>query len=119
MSSPDLNELMQRAREMQEKFGALQQDLARRSVEGSSGAGLVHVVMSGDLRVQRIEIDPNVMGAADGDREMLQDLIAAAVNAAIANAQQMVQQEMQKAAAGSLPLGPAAGGAGSGGNPMG
>ena len=115
MSGPDLNELMQRAREMQEKLGALQQDLAKRSVEGSGGAGLVRVVMSGDLRVQQVEIDPSLF--AQGDRDMIQDLLAAAVNAAIANAQQMVQQEMQRAAAANLPFSPP--GAGSGGGTAG
>ncbi len=106
MSGPDLGELMQRAREMQEKLGALQQDLAKRSVEGSAGAGMVRVVMSGDLRVQSVELDPSLVGGED--REMLQDLIAAAVNAAIANTQQMVQEEMQRAAAANLPFGPGA-----------
>ena len=114
MSGPDLERLMQRAQEMQEKLGALQQDLARRSVEGSAGAGLVRVVMSGDLRVQRVEIDPSILGA--GDPEMVQDLIAGAVNAAIANAQQMVQEEMQRAAAANLPF---PGGGGPGGAPAG
>lgn len=104
MSGPDLEGLMQRAREMQEKLGSLQQDLAKRSVEGAAGAGLVRILMSGDLRIQSVEIDPSLLH--DGDREMLQDLIGAAVNAAIANAQQMVQQEMQRAAGASLPFGP-------------
>lgn len=104
MSGPDLEGLMQRAREMQEKLGSLQQDLAKRSVEGAAGAGMVRVVMSGDLRMQSVEIDPSILSG--GDREMLQDLITGAVNAAIANAQQMVQQEMQRAAAANLPFGP-------------
>ena len=60
-------------------------------------------MMSGDLRVQTVEIDPSLIG--DGDLEMFQDLVAAAVNAAIANAQQMVQEEMQRAAAANLPFG--------------
>lgn len=106
MSGPDLGALMERAKEMQEKLGALQRDLALRSVEGSAGGGMVRVTMMGDLRVQRIEIDPAL--TERGDREMLQDLVAAAVNAAIGNAQQMVQEEMQRAA-GGMPLGPGGG----------
>ena len=112
MSGPDLEGLMRRAQEMQQKLNDLQQDLARRSVEGDAGAGLVRVVMSGDLRVQRVEIEPSILGA--GDPEMVQDLVAGAVNAAIANAQQMVQQEMQRAAAANLPF---PGGGGPGGPP--
>ena len=78
-SAPDLGALMERAKEMQEKLGSLQRELAMRSVEGSAGGGLVRVTMMGDLRVQRVEIDPSL----SGDHDMLQDLVAAAVNAAI------------------------------------
>jgi DNA-binding protein YbaB len=57
----------------------------------------VRAVVSGELRVLEITIDPQLV--AGGDRAMLQDLVAAAVNAALANAQRMVQEEMQRAAA--------------------
>lgn len=93
----DLAALMRRAQEMQERMAALQRDLARRRVEGTSGAGLVRAVASGELRILEIEIDPALL--ARGDRAMLQDLVAAAVNAALANAQRIVQEEMQRAAA--------------------
>ena len=104
MSGPDLSALLERAKEMQGKLEALQRDLAGRRVEGAAGGGLVRVVMTGDLRVAAVEIDPSLV--AGGDRDMLQDLIAAATNAAIANAQQMVQTEMQRAAAGAVPMPP-------------
>lgn len=109
---PDLGALVRRAQEVQEKLAALQRDLARRTVEGSAGAGLVTATASGDLRVLRIEIEPKLFES--GDRAMVQDLVAAAVNAALQNAQRMAQEEMQRTAGGLvLPFAPP----GAGGNP--
>ena len=105
MSAPDLAAWMRRAQEVQERMTALQRELARRRVEGSAGAGMVRAVASGELRILEVEIDPKLLEG--GDRAMLQDLVAAAVNAAIANAQRMVQEEMQRAAASlQLPVAP-------------
>jgi len=96
MSAPDFAAWMRHAQEVQQRIGALQRELARRRVEGEAGAGLVRAAVSGELRVLEIAIDPQLfMG---GDRAMLQDLVAAAVNAALANAQRMLQEEMQRAA---------------------
>ncbi len=100
MSQPDLGALLARAQEMQTRLAELQRELARRTVEGSSGGGMVVAVASGDLRIQELRIEPQLLEG--GDREMLQDLVAAAVNAALTNAQQMVQEEMQRAAGGPL-----------------
>ena len=97
MSAPDLATLLRRAQEVQERMAALQRDLARRRVEGSAGAGMVRAVATGELRILEIAIDPQLL--ASGDRAMLQDLVAAAVNAALGQAQRMVQEEMQRAAA--------------------
>ena len=103
-SPPDLGKLLEKAREAQTKLQALQRDLARRSVEGSAGGGMVTAVASGELRILEIRIEPGLLQA--GDLAMLQDLTAAAVNAALANAQRMIQEEMQRASAGlGLPLG--------------
>jgi hypothetical protein len=98
VSTPDLAALLRQAQEMQARMAALQRDLARRSVQGSAGAGLVTATVSGELRVLQVEIDPQLL--AGGDRAMLQDLVAAALNAAIASAQRIVQEEMQRAAGG-------------------
>ena len=94
MSEPDIRALLARAQEMQTKLAAAQRDLARRTVEASSGGGMVTAVVSGELRVSELRIEPSLL--ATGDREMLQDLVAAAVNAALARAQQMLQEEMGK-----------------------
>ena len=96
MSPPDLNELFAKAQEMQGRLAKVQQELARRTVEASAGGGMVTVVASGELRVIEIRIEPGLIES--GDRAMLQDLVAAAVNAALANAQKMVQEEMQRVA---------------------
>ena len=101
MSTPDLDTLMRRAREMQERLARLQRDLAHRTVEGSAGGGLVTATATGELRILRVAIDPGLL--AGGDRDLLQDLVAAAVNAALASAQRMVHEEMQRAA-GGLPI---------------
>lgn len=96
MNEANLGDLLAKAQEMQTKLAALQQELARRTVSAQSGGGMVTAVVSGDMRVQEVKIEPGLV--ENGDREMLQDLVAAAVNAALAAAQRMVQEEMQKAA---------------------
>lgn len=106
MSQLDLGQLMAKAREAQARLAELQRELAHRRVEASSGGGMVRVVVSGGLRVLEIQIEPSLL--ASGDREMLQDLTAAAVNAALTRAQELVQQELQRASlALGLPAAPA------------
>jgi DNA-binding YbaB/EbfC family protein len=108
---PDIQELMAKAQEAQQKLATLQRELAARRIEGSAGGGMVRAVVTGAMRVVEIEIEPSLV--ASGDRAMLQDLTAAAVNAALANAQRVMQEEMQKASAGlSLPFGGPGPGAG-------
>jgi DNA-binding YbaB/EbfC family protein len=103
MNPPNLDELFEKAREAQTKLQALQRDLALRRVEGSAGGGMVTAVASGALRVLEIRIEPSLIES--GDRDMVQDLVAAAVNAALANAQRMIQEEMQRASSGlGVPL---------------
>ena len=100
---PDITELMAKAQEAQAKLASLQRELAARRIEGSAGGGMVRAEVSGALRVLKISIEPTLL--ASGDREMLQDLTAAAVNAALVNAQRVMQEEMQKASSGlGLPL---------------
>ena len=96
MSEPDLSQLFAKAQEMQSRLAKVQQELARRTVEASSGGGMVTVVASGELRIIEVRIEPGLIES--GDRAMLQDLVAAAANAALADAQKMVQEEMQRVA---------------------
>jgi DNA-binding YbaB/EbfC family protein len=90
----ELQEMMKRAQEMQSKVGALQSELATRSFEASAGGGMVTATVSGALRVVSIEIEPSLVSG--NDRAMIQDLTAAAVNAALAKAQEAVGQEMAR-----------------------
>ena len=90
----NLQAAMRQAQQMQQK---MQEEVAQIRVEASAGGGMVSAMVSGALRVLEVRIEPSLLAA--GDREMLQDLIAAAVNAALHHAQTSVQQELQRAGA--------------------
>lgn len=93
--------LMKQAQKMQENMQKAQDELANLEVEGQSGAGAVKVVMTCKHDVKRVTIDPSVMD----DKEMLEDLIAAALNDANRRAEQTSQERMGALTAG-LPLPP-------------
>jgi hypothetical protein len=93
--------LMKQAQKMQENMAKAQEELANLEVEGQSGAGAVKVVMTCKHDVKRVSIDPSVMD----DKEMLEDLIAAALNDANRRAEAMSQERMGSLTAG-LPLPP-------------
>jgi DNA-binding YbaB/EbfC family protein len=93
----DLRAVMAQAQEMTEKLRRVQEELRHRTVSTTVGGGMVEVTANGALEIVKVVIDPRAVDPRDV--EMLQDLVAAAVNAAIANAQRMVQEEMQRAAA--------------------
>ena len=97
-----IGNLMKQAQQMQENMQKLQAKIAEMEVEGAAGAGLVKVVMTGKHDVKRITIDPSLL--AD-DKDMLEDLVAAAVNDAVRKVEAMVQENMSAATAG-LPLPP-------------
>ena len=111
MSQPDIGKILAQAQQMQSRMAELQRELATRRYEASAGGGMVTAVASGELRIVSIEIEPGLISS--GDREMVQDLCAAAVNAAIADAQRSVQEEFQRLSGGlGLPNMPPPGGAG-------
>ncbi|HMW56707.1 MAG TPA: YbaB/EbfC family nucleoid-associated protein [Accumulibacter sp.] len=94
--------LMKQAQQMQENMKKAQEELAQLEVEGQSGAGMVKVLMTGGHSVRRVTIDPSVMD----DREMLEDLVAAALNDAMRRAEEASQQRMAGFSAGlNLPPG--------------
>jgi len=94
--------LMKQAQQMQENMTKAQEQLASMEVEGQSGAGAVKVVMTCKHDVKRVTIDPSVMD----DKEMLEDLIAAAVNDANRRAETTMQEKMAGFTAGlNLPPG--------------
>ena len=94
--------LMKQAQQMQENMKKMQEQLASIEVEGQSGAGLVKVVVNCRNDVKRVTIDPSLL--AD-DKDMLEDLVAAAVNDALRKAEQTSQERMAAVTAG-LPLPP-------------
>jgi hypothetical protein len=91
MTEFDLNALMQQAKQVQEQMAQMQQALENETVEGSSGAGMVKVKANGAQRVLAIEIDDTVMSE---DKEMLQDLVTAAVNSALDKARELAQSKV-------------------------
>jgi DNA-binding YbaB/EbfC family protein len=103
MMKGQLAGLMQQAQKMQENMRKLQEELALVEVEGQSGAGLVKVTMTCKHDVKRVKIDPSLVG---DDREMLEDLVAAAMNDASRKVEAAVQEKMGTLAGGmGLPPG--------------
>src|SRR3954468_23703348 len=94
--------LMRQAQQMQENMKRFQEQLAATEVEGQSGAGMVKVTMTCRHDVKRVTIDPSLL--AD-DKEMLEDLIAAAMNDAVRRVETTVQEKMAGVTAG-MPLPP-------------
>ena len=94
--------LMKQAQAMQENLKRAQEELASIEVEGQSGAGLVKVTMTCKHDVKRVTIDPSLL--AD-DKDMLEDLVAAAFNDGIRRAEEVSQAKMGKLTAG-MPLPP-------------
>lgn len=97
-----IGNLMKQAQLMQENLQKAQQKIAALEVEGSAGAGMVQVVMTGKHDVKRVRIDPSLLGE---DKEMLEDLIAAAVNDAVRKVE-AATQEMMAGVTASMPLPP-------------
>ncbi|MDD3576503.1 YbaB/EbfC family nucleoid-associated protein [Halothiobacillus sp.] len=103
MMKGGIGNLMKQAQQMQEKMQRMQEEVAKIEVTGESGAGLVKVTMTGKHEVRRLIIDDSLMG---DDKEMLEDLIAAAVNDAVRRVEQNQQEMMSSVTAGmNLPAG--------------
>jgi DNA-binding YbaB/EbfC family protein len=98
-----LGDMMKKAQEMQENMQKAQSELANKEVTGESGGGLVSVVMRGTHEVNRVNIDPTLVTE---DVEMLEDLVAAAINDAVHKVEKTNQAAMQEMTAGlNLPPG--------------
>jgi DNA-binding YbaB/EbfC family protein len=96
----NLNQLMKQAQQMQSRMAEVQKELAEAEFTGQAGGGMVSVTLSGAMELRRVRIEPEAL--ADGDAEMLEDLVTAAFRAA--------QDAAQKASAEKM--GPLAGGMG-------
>ncbi len=91
MADFDLSQLMQQAQQMREQMEYMQKGLAEQSVEGSAGGGMVKVTMTGAQQVTAVHIEP---AALEEDRDMLQDLIVAAVNSALEKSKALAQERL-------------------------
>jgi DNA-binding YbaB/EbfC family protein len=99
----NFNNLMKQAAAMQANMQKVQEEIAALEVVGEAGGGMVKVTMSGRHETRRVQIEPAVMSE---DREMLEDLIAAALNDAVHKVEAKVQEKMSSMTAGlQLPAG--------------
>ncbi len=94
----DMGKMMKQARKLQQQMNKLQEELGSKTVEASTGGGMVKVVATGKREIQSIEISPEVVDP--DDIEMLQDLTLAAINEALRKAEELASEEMSKIAGG-------------------
>lgn len=98
-----MGNMMRQAQKMQENMQKAQEEIANMEVEGQAGAGMVKILMTGRHDVKRVSIDDALL---EDDKEMLEDLVAAAVNDAVRNIEARQKEKMDAATAGmSLPPG--------------
>jgi DNA-binding YbaB/EbfC family protein len=97
-----LGDLMKQAQQMQEKMQQAQQEVAKVEVSGESGAGMVKIVMTGKHDVKSVNIDTSLLAE---DKEILEDMIAAAVNDAVRKVEEQTKDMMSSVTSG-IPLPP-------------
>ncbi|MGE4532658.1 MULTISPECIES: YbaB/EbfC family nucleoid-associated protein [Halomonas] len=98
-----MGNIMKQAQEMQEKMQRVQEEVAQAEVQGEAGAGMVKVTMNGRHDVSNVDIDPSVM---EEDKELLEDLLAAAVNDAVRKVEANSKAKMEEVTQGmNLPPG--------------
>ncbi len=97
-----LGNIMQQAQKMQENLKRAQEELELQQVLGESGGGLVTIVMTGKREARKVSIDPSLVGE---DKDMLEDLVAAAINDAVNKVAKMKKEKMAEITAG-LPIPP-------------
>ncbi|HAS47475.1 MAG TPA: DNA-binding protein [Microscillaceae bacterium] len=97
----DLNNLMGKVKEMQDKMKEVQDNLAQIKVTAESGAGMVKATVNGKRQVISIEVDADLVKPED--QEMMQDLIVAAINKAMEDADVMAKEKMSEATQGMMP----------------
>jgi nucleoid-associated protein EbfC len=94
----DINAMMQQAQRMQQEMLKAQEEAKQKTVEASSGGGMVTVTITGGLELRSIKIDPQAIDP--NDRTMLEDLIVAAINQGILKAQELQAESMRSVAGG-------------------
>ncbi len=101
MKNP-LGNLMQQAQKMQEDLKKIQEEIATMQVQGESGGGLVSIIMTGKREARKVTIDDSLIGE---DKDMLEDLVAAAINDAVNKVSKMKKEKMSNLTSG-MPLPP-------------
>jgi len=90
----NFNDMMKKAQEMQKKMQEIQESLANLEVEGTAGGGMVKIIMNCKNEVKKIELDPSII--KEEEKQMMEDLIVAALNDAKIKAEEKSEEEMAK-----------------------
>jgi len=98
---PNMQGMMKQIQKMQEQMARVQQELEQKTVTGEAGGGMVRVTANGRQQIRKVQIDREVVNPEDV--EMLEDLVAAAVNKALEESNRLAQEEMGKVAGGMMP----------------
>lgn len=93
-----MGNLLKQAQEIQARMTQIQEELGRKTVEASAGGGMVRVTVNGQMALCSIQLDPSVVDPKE--KEMLEDLVLAAVNEGLRRAREMVAEEMSKVTGG-------------------
>ena len=93
-----MGNLLKQAQEMQTRMAKIQEELGQKTVEGSAGGGMVQVTVNGQFNLVAVKIEPSVINGSE--KEMLEDLILAAVNDGTRKARELVSTEMSKLTGG-------------------
>jgi nucleoid-associated protein EbfC len=102
--SKGIGQIMQQAKKMQERLMKIQEEMAEKTIEGQSGGGMVTCVVNGKQELISIKIADEIW--AEKDKELLEDLIRAAINEGLDRSREMMQEEMGKVTGGmQLPFG--------------
>lgn len=93
-----MGDLLKQAQEMQSRMAKVQEELANKTVQGSAGGGMVQVTINGQFNLTAVQIEPSVINATE--KEMLEDLVRAAVNDGVRKARELASGEMSKLTGG-------------------
>ena len=93
-----MGDLLKQAQEMQSRMAKIQEELANKTVQGSAGGGMVQVTINGQFNITAVQIEASVINASE--KEMLEDLVRAAVNDGVRKARELASSEMSKLTGG-------------------